>query len=347
MSRFFKTILVVTAGLFVFSCNKDDDSNGAKPEPYDVQYKKDSTSIREYMNNHFMKVDPVTFEVEFTRIKTHGPDSLPIFKQTEYPIDSLVVDNLVHKVKYKVYYVKFRQGTGTNPSRVDSTLVSYRGEYLYKKKVAKGTSPETYDEFITGQQFDQAQNPIWFSLDQVVDGWKEMLPLFKSGTYSHDSGTGVISYDNFGAGIFFLPSGLGYYSSSGTIPSYSPMVFSVQLKHINRVDHDFDGIDSYLEDLNGDGKFKVVEGVDANTVDDDTDDDGRPDYRDFDDDGDSYSTKEERPNGVSIDTDSDGKPNYLDNDDDNDGLISAEEKWGDEDNDGIKNYMDPDTVIRR
>jgi FKBP-type peptidyl-prolyl cis-trans isomerase FkpA len=294
MSRFFKAILVVTVGLLIFSCNQDDDSNGVKPEPYDEQYIKDLAKIDEFIDNHYMKVDPITFEVSFKKIQTHGADSLPIRTQTEYPLESRMVEIEDHEQTYKMYYIKFRQGTGEKPTRVDSTLVSYRGEYLYKKKVAiPNTSPVAYNEYITGEQFDQAQNPVWFSLDLVVEGWKEMVPfLFNSGTSSFDPSTGVISYDNFGAGVFFLPSALGYYSASGTIPAYSPMVFSVKLMHVNRVDHDFDGIDSYLEDLNGDGKFTVKEGVDID--DDDTDDDGRPDYKDQDDDGDSHTTKEER-----------------------------------------------------
>ena len=344
MSRFFKAILVVASGLFIFSCNKDDDSNGAKPEPYDEQYVKDLAKIDEFIDNHHMKVDPVTFEVVFTKIRTLG-DSATIRTQTDYPLQFKMVENEDHEVNYKMYYIKFREGTNVQPTRVDSVLVSYRGEYLYEKKEeVPATNPVTYIEYITGQQFDQAQNPVWFSLDMVVDGWKEILPLFKSGTSSFDSGTGVISYDNFGAGIFFIPSGLGYYSSTASLPKYSPMVFSIKLKHVNRADHDFDGIDSYLEDLDGDGKFEVEEGVDDNTVDDDTDDDGRANYRDQDDDGDSYLTKVERLNG---DTDSDGKLNYLDSDDDNDGLLSVDEKTGDADNDGILNYMDADTVIRK
>ena len=340
MGKFFKAILLVTFGLLVFSCNKDDDSGGKKPEPYDEQYAKDFKKIDEFLRQYYMTVDPVTFDVSFKKIQTHGPDSLSIRKQTQYPLDSINVVNEDHEVTYKMYFIRFRQGNNRSLTRVDSALVAYRGEYLYTKK-EKVNNVDV--EYIAGQQFDQAQNPIWFqmynplTLAGVVEGWKEIIPLFKSGTSSYDAGTGVVSYNDFGAGVMFIPSGLGYYSSSAPLPAYSPMVFSFKLMHVNRVDHDQDGKDSYLEDLNGDGKFIVKEGVDDNTVDDDTDDDGRADYIDQDDDGDGVISKVELPRG---DTDGDGKPDYLDTDDNNDGVLTKDQRMGDCDNDGALNYYD-------
>ena len=340
MSRFLKAILVLTIGLLVFSCNRDDDSNGVKPEPYDEQHTKDSIKIVTFLKEYHMDVD-TDFEVTFTKI-TPENNLQPMWGDARLEHGDYEIDEVPHRY----YFWKFRQGTETAPIKGDSILVSYRGEYLYTKKeeILPSTNPKTYKEYIAGEQFDQAQNPVWFSLDLVVDGWKEILPKFNSGpTPTFDPATGVLTYDNYGAGVFFIPSALGYYSASGTIPSYSPMVFSVKLMRVNRVDHDFDGIDSYDEDLNHDGKFKVVEGIDDNTIDDDSDDDGKADYRDQDDDGDGVLTKDERPGRVSIDTDGDGKPNYLDTDDDGDGIATAAEILrGDTDNDGTKNYLDTD-----
>mgnify|MGYP000651616381 CR=1 FL=1 len=50
------------------------------------------------------------------------------------------------------------------------------------------------------------------------------------------------------------------------------------------LDHDFDGIESRFEDINGNN----------DPLDDDTDSDGTPDCFDIDDDGDSYTTESER-----------------------------------------------------
>ena len=46
-----------------------------------------------------------------------------------------------------------------------------------------------------------------------------------------------------GAGVMFLPSGLAYFNgASGSIPSYSPLIFSFKLYAIKRADQDGDGI---------------------------------------------------------------------------------------------------------
>ncbi len=86
---------------------------------------------------------------------------------------------------------------------------------------------------------------------------------------------------------------------------------------------DNDGIPSEFEDINGNG----------NLDDDDTDDDGVPNYLDDDDDGDNVKTINEFVNFDvddnllnALDTDMDGIPNYLDNDDDGDGIPTRNEE---------------------
>jgi hypothetical protein len=93
----------------------------------------------------------------------------------------------------------------------------------------------------------------------------------------------------------FVPSGLAYYrSGSGSIPSYSPLIFSVKLYKIQRVDNDADGILSFQEDLDQDGYLYTLSTGVANP--DDTDGDGIPDYLDKDDDGDQFLTSYEIKN---------------------------------------------------
>ena len=99
-------------------------------------------------------------------------------------------------------------------------------------------------------------------------------------------------------------------------------------------------------DTDGDGVPDDIEiGVDPdNPI--DTDGDGDPDYDDEDDDGDGINTSDEDINGdgdpTNDDSDGDGIPDYLDTDDDNDGIATIDETaFGDCDNDGIVNYLDP------
>jgi hypothetical protein len=81
------------------------------------------------------------------------------------------------------------------------------------------------------------------------------------------------------------------------------------LEVVNDLDHDNDGIPSWMEDLNGNGYL----------LDDDTDGDGVPNYIDNDDDGDGVLTIDEiivHPDGTIEfpDYNNDGTPDYLDPD---------------------------------
>jgi FKBP-type peptidyl-prolyl cis-trans isomerase FkpA len=105
-----------------------------------------------------------------------------------------------------------------------------------------------------------------------------------------------------------MPSGLGYFQNgTSIIPSYSPLIFSVEMITINVTDHDNDGVLTIDEDLDGDRDFEN----------DDTDSDGFPNYRDNDDDGDGVLTKDEldkNNDGIIDDANGDGVPDYLDPD---------------------------------
>ena len=135
---------------------------------------------------------------------------------------------------------------------------------------------------------------FFFSLytsEAVPQGWSEIFPQFKTGTYSSNA-DGSVSYNDFGAGVMFIPSGLAYYNTgSGPIPAYAPLIFSFKLYEMQRLDQDLDGIPSYLED-DGDGYIydyrNTINYASVATNLDDTDGDGVPDFLDIDDDGDGF-----------------------------------------------------------
>jgi len=105
-------------------------------------------------------------------------------------------------------------------------------------------------------------------------------------------------------------------------------------------DPDLDGVPSFLDDdSDGDTVLDVDEG------DIDTDGDGIPNFLDLDDDGDTVPTADEG----DVDTDGDTLADYVDDDDDNDGLPTATEaadgaQFGnDVDGDGLVNWRDDDS----
>ena len=128
--------------------------------------------------------------------------------------------------------------------------------------------------------------------------WRGGLPFYVS--------NGTYDFSNYGQGLLFIPSALGYYNNSvGGIPEYSPLIFSVNFYTLSTTDHDSDGLDSYLEDIDEDG----------DPLNDDSDQDGAPNLYDPDDDNDGVFTINEldkNGDGIIDDSDGDGTPDYLD-----------------------------------
>jgi len=322
-------ILLITTVSF-FSCSK----NSTTTEPardHAVQYATDNTDIEEYLKTYYFTVtNHAGFEddqdVTFTKIPDGGTQRsiYSYLGATGYPklmVREVSKNMLIHNVAYKIYYLVLRPGTGQSPTNVDGVLTAYHGEYL--ERVAATTTATSY---LTTTLFEDVKNPqTFFSLYSTVIGWSEIFPQFKTGTYSSNP-DGTVSHADFGAGVMFIPSGLGYYNSgSGLIPAYAPLVFSFKLYEIQRLDQDGDGIPSYLEDIKGDGYMydyrNTANYSSATTINpDDTDGDTIPDFLDVDDDGDGYTTKLEIKNpatGIAfpfanIPLSPSGKKNYLD-----------------------------------
>jgi hypothetical protein len=82
------------------------------------------------------------------------------------------------------------------------------------------------------------------SLFSTISGWERNIPLFKTGDTPIANADGTVTYNNFGAGVMFIPSGLAYYSTGSGIPTYVPLIFKFKLFAISRLDQDGDGIPS-------------------------------------------------------------------------------------------------------
>jgi hypothetical protein len=307
MNTFFKNILLFVIGMTIVSCTKDD--SGSQPlRDFADQYIKDLANIETFMKTHYMTVvsNPGATDdqdVTFTIIP-EGGTQVSIWDQTTYPILSrnVTVKQNNEDITYKIYYIKLREGSGPNsksPCNVDRVLTAYKGEYVFEKVEEDDEGNEV--KTIISNEFETNSNPqSYFNLTGVIRGWSEIFPLFKTGSYAGNN-DGTISYNDFGSGIIFIPSGLGYFSSAtGGIPAYSPLIFNFKLYEVERVDQDGDGIYSFEEDLNGDGYLYRLEKDVVNP--DDTDGDEIPDFLDSDDDGDFFTTKSEtsyvHPNDV-------------------------------------------------
>lgn len=283
--KYYFILLITTVSLF--SCSKDKGPGEiTPPRDYATQYTTDKNDIEEYLKTYYIEDVSPDVVAKITKIPVGGtqPSIWSYLDKTTFP--KLLSRNVsLHDITYKVYYLVLREGVGESPTNTDDVLAAYKGEYLSRTKVGEV-------ENFGATFFEQSDNPqTFFSLPSTIVGWGESFPEFKTGTYSSNA-DGTVSYNNYGSGVLFIPSGLGYYNSgSASIPAYAPLVFSIKLYEIRRVDSDGDGIPNYLEDLDGDGYMRIMKTGVINP--DDTDGDGIPNFLDTDDDGDGVSTRKE------------------------------------------------------
>ncbi|WP_353076847.1 hypothetical protein [Flavobacterium sp.] len=265
-------LLLLLPFIFVMvGCPADDETTPIQSRPYLEVYNEDIAEIEDFMESHFITVD-ASYNVSFTKITATTPgtpifDALDTSASQNNPAKPLKFKTISKEgVDHKLYYLKLNEGMGSNPTRLDSVFTSYKG---YKTDLSS---------------FDAASSPTWFQLQEVIQGWQEVFPEFKSSNGQTINPDGTITYNNFGAGVMFVPSGLAYFSGTGggAIGSYTPIIFSFKLMNVRYKDHDGDKILS-----------KDEYGGPASGTPLDTDGDGKPDYADFDDDNDGKLTKNE------------------------------------------------------
>lgn len=272
MKRFLKALPILAAVILFASCKSDDNGgNIAPPRDYAVQYATEKIAIEEYLKTNYIKSVNADMDVVFDSI-VPGDGKISIWDQTEYPLQNKVVTK--DNIEYKVYYLKLREGSGSAPTRADQILPAYRGILTDKAATV----------------FDYQPYPTsYWVLSGLIQGFQEIIPLFKSGNLVPDTDpSNPAVYTDFGAGVMFVPSALAYYNGTGSssvIPPYSTLIFSFKLYDVKFVDTDGDGIETRFE--------RDLTNPWSDPADLDTDGDGIPDYLDADDDGDGFLTKDE------------------------------------------------------
>jgi hypothetical protein len=286
----------------LFSCN-EDDSVSVYVVPYAEQEPIDNAAIVTFLtDNYFNEEDFIAptaefdFNIEFSNVETvAGYTRTPLIDYVDNTINNFTIETksiIVGDVAHTLYILKVVQGLGADKPRFcDKALLSYEGITLDKNI------------------FDNALQPVNLDLSSTVKGFSESVSEFNISTNTIANGDGTFAYENYGVGAVFMPSALGYYSQGDAeFSPYSPLIFKLKVYGTTELDHDSDGVPTYLEDLNGN----------HNLFDDNTDLDDFPNFRDVNDDEDPILTIDEDANGdgdyLNDDTDLDGIPNYLDPD---------------------------------
>ncbi|MEO0036970.1 MAG: hypothetical protein RIQ59_181 [Bacteroidota bacterium] len=292
MNNIFKILSVFAICIGIAACSSSSTDEPEALRDYATQYATDIAAIDTYINTHYLTRD-ADYNVSFdTLLPSSGHSSIRTDNAFQLKDTTVTEDG----INYKIYFIKFREGTEKRPTQVDSVHVSYKGFNLLK------SAP-----------FDQAVTPTWFRLQEVITGWSHILPNFHTGTYTAGTGGNPTTFDNYGAGVMILPSGLAYYNfATGTISSYSPIIFSFKLHELRYRDQDGDGILSKDErkldpSISSSIRWKENPATIVYKLDNtgamvtdipflDTDGDGYANMYDIDDDGDHVLTRVEIKN---------------------------------------------------
>ncbi len=327
-----KVFLPIAILFFVItSCNKEDDGVIVIPplERSDEVIVAQE-EIEEYLETHFYNYDefenpPADFNyrIVFDTIAGENASRTPLTSQVSF---KMVTDLIDESVEYKLYYLNVRQGGGERAEFSDLSTVTYRGTVLKDNTLV-----------------DSSVSPITFDLTQVIKGLQKTMIEFNGATGFTENSDGTISFDDYGIGAVFVPSGLGYYNTppiGSPIEFYAQLIFTFQLYSIEKSDQDLDTVLSSFEDLNGNG----------NELDDDTDGNGIPNFADPDDDGDGRLTRFEVEAKEYILNPGDPDPEFEENEvemqrktNDETGIVTLYTVvFTDANNDGTPDYLDKD-----
>jgi FKBP-type peptidyl-prolyl cis-trans isomerase FkpA len=275
MKYIYKILFIFTLFISVISC-KDDDEDPITVIPENdrtEQQVEDDASLVNYLNTHYYN------STEVNALENPTIDDLVITALEDgesLPTDATLLMSAVEvksttylDIDYNYYILRIRQGEGAvSPMFSDKVRVNYSGFLM------------------DGTDFDRSSTPVVFDLVYVVAGWSRAIPQFNEASSFTTNSDGTVSFDAYGMGVMFLPSGLGYYSASQTsIPSYSNLIFKFELMQTETNDHDFDNIPSYMEDLQDDTNLDLFST--------NTDENMFPNFLDQDDDGDGTLTADE------------------------------------------------------
>ncbi|MEP3211533.1 MAG: FKBP-type peptidyl-prolyl cis-trans isomerase [Maribacter sp.] len=305
----------------IVSCRDDDgDINPGTVVPpqtlAETQIENDA-EIVSFLQTHFYNYEEFetppagfNFKIKFDTIAGANADKLPLIDfvqtQTIKEVSSTFGRDDEEEVDHILYFLTARVGEGdeeNSPTIGDNTVLQYEGSLL------------------DGTLFDAASTPVnQYLSGGLIRGYANGVEKFNAGIGPMENGDGTVSFENYGVGAIFIPSGLGYFSNPPTgsgIPAYAPLIFKIDLLAFEKdTDFDGDGIPSILEDVDGDG----------NLNNDNTDGDSEPfsvflaNHNDTDDDNDGIPTIDEielDEDGKFAgfkDTDGDGTPDHLDND---------------------------------
>jgi secreted protein len=262
-----KSILLMSFALLgLYSCKKSED-NGEKIREMTEVIPENDQAIQAYLKSHYCELDS-DGNIVLGAVGSAGKTS--IWDRADLKRKELrVLDQHNNYITNTMYYVILREGNGQQATVADYSFVLYKAESLDGKVYDDGTL-FTYNNWmdLLGREASAYRGG-------TVMGFREAVAMLKASTsaITEQSNGKLVAPTDGGVGVFFMPSGITYYTGTSNIPAYTPLIFEINLLKTERYDHDRDGIPSINEiqhhqdgtitfpDCNGNGR---VDYLDAN-----------------------------------------------------------------------------------
>lgn len=319
-------LLMAVFPALLISCGGDDDDDGptfVEEDRAEQQIVDDSTLVA-YLTTHYYNSSLFESDEDFKYddiIITELEEGETVPDGHTLLMDAVETRTTTYlEADYKYYILRLDQGDDEAglPRFTDQVRVRYEGSNV-----------------VGGDVFDSSVTPVDLFLQGnlistfgTIKGWQLVMPTFNAG-FLDGIVNGIVNYRDYGLGVMFIPSGLGYFSGTTTGSSYANLIFKFELLQYQEEDHDNDGIPSYVEDL--DNSLEVT--------DDDTDDNNFPNFIDIDDDGDGVSTFNELVQTEYTEEPILSANEYIYSRNENTGIIITV-KAVDDNNNGILDYLD-------
>jgi len=262
-----KSILLMSFALLgLYSCKKSEDSGEKIREMTEVIPENDQ-AIQAYLKSHYCELDS-DGNIVLGAVGSTGKTS--IWDRADLKRKELrVLDQHNNYITNTMYYVILREGNGQQATVADRSFVLYKAESLDGKVYDDGNL------FVSRNWMDLLGTEASVYRGGTVIGFREAVAMLKASTsaITEQSNGKLVAPTDGGVGVFFMPSGITYYTGTSNIPAYTPLIFEINLLKTERYDHDGDGIPSINEiqhhqdgtitfpDCNGNGR---VDYLDAN-----------------------------------------------------------------------------------
>ena len=252
--------------LGLYSCKKSED-NGEKIREMTEVIPENDQAIQAYLKSHYCELDN-DGNIVLGAVGSTGKTS--IWDRADLKRKELrVLDQHNNYITNTMYYVILREGNGQQATVADRSFVLYKAESLDGKVYDDGNL------FVSRNWMDLLGTEASVYRGGTVIGFREAVAMLKASTspITEQSNGKLVAPTDGGVGVFFMPSGITYYTGTSNIPAYTPLIFEINLLKTERYDHDGDGIPSINEiqhhqdgtitfpDCNGNGR---VDYLDAN-----------------------------------------------------------------------------------